>query len=443
MTFVKPFCGTRYNPKKISEPTDVASWPYDCLTEAERDDFYKRNEYNIIRLIKAKPSPLDSGTDNQFTRAAGDLTHWLENGVLVTDSAPAFYYYRLGYTRADGSQYMRKGFIGLMKISDYDEMKVLPHEKHDPVPVKNRLSLIRSTGANLSPIFATYRDPNRSVISLMVGSLPSEPIIKTSFIDGTEHSIWRITNEEICSSISRTMSERKIMIADGHHRYEAALQFRNLARKNFPNAGPDAPFEYILTYFSPAEDEGITILPTHRAVSGLKNFSTNEFMLKLSKTFYIKEVPIDKQQPDQALKDAMGEAAQLNENANDETFVMGLTGSDSLYLLNFKKDQVNKYYPANVPEKVRSLDVSILQQVVFKNILGIDPATPDPEINIDFFCREDEMFDRLKDGAQFVILLNPTRMETLWTIAEARRLLPTKSSYFFPKVLAGFVLHKF
>ena len=198
-----------------------------------------------------------------------------------------------------------------------------------------------------------------------------------------------------------------------------------------------------MTYFSPAEDEGTTILPTHRAVSGLKNFSTNDFLLKLSKTFYIKEVPIDPAQPGQSLRSSVAEAAQLNEDANDETFIMGLTGSDSLFLLNFKKDQVNKYYPANVPEQVRTLDVSILQQVVFKNILRINLASPDPKVDIDFFCQESEMFSRLQNGAQFVILLNPTRMDTLWTIAENRRLLPTKSSYFFPKVLAGFVLYKF
>jgi uncharacterized protein (DUF1015 family) len=231
------------------------------------------------------------------------------------------------------------------------------------------------------------------------------------------------------------------MIADGHHRYAAALEFRDIARENFPNAGPDAPFEYILTYFSPTDDEGITILPTHRSVSGLKNFSFDQLLLKLSKTFYIKEHPIQADAPLESLASALSEASELNEN--DETFVMGIAGGDSLYLLNFKKDQADSSYPKDVPIPVRTLDVTILQQIIFTKFLGIDPEGADAETSIEFFCDASEIFDRLSGDTQIVFLMNPTRMETLWTLAQAKRLLPTKSSYFFPKVLVGFVLHKF
>ena len=438
MSFVKPFCGTRYNPKKITNPADVASWPHDCITPEGQDEFYRQNEYNIIRLIKAKISPMDSGTDNIYTRASADLLHWLDSGVLVTDPAPAFYYYRIGYTNADGATLLRKGFIGLMRL---DDDKVLPHEKISQSSLNDRLALSKATGANLTPIFTTYQDPNRSVLSLMAGSLPSDPIIKTIFIDNTEHAIWRITDENICDEISKAMEQRKVMIADGHHRYAAALKFRDIAREKFPDAGPDAPFEYILTYFSPSEDEGITILPTHRAVTGLKNISIDDILMKLSKTFYIKEHPIDSESPEKSLADAIAEADELNEK--DETFIMGINGADSLFLLNFKKDQAKSSYPTDVPPTVRSLDVSILQQVIFENVLGIETSNSAQSTEVSFFCDAKEIYQRMADGAQLVFIMNPTRMETLWTVAKAGRLLPTKSSYFYPKVLAGFVLHKF
>ena len=441
MTFVKPFCGTRYNPKKVSDPSDTASWPYDTVTESDQDLFYKRHEYNVIRLIKAKISPLDSGTDNQYTRAAADLAHWMDSGILVTDPAPAFYYYRLGYSLPDGTTHLRKGFIGLMRLHDYSEKKVLPHESSTPGPIRDRVDLIQATGANLSPIFATYNDPDRSVLSLMAGSLPTDPIIKSEFVDGTEQTIWRITEPEICDAISKAMSHREVMIADGHHRYEAALRFRDVARQQFPDAGPDAPFEYILTYFSPTEDGGISILPTHRAVFGLKDFSTDRFLLKLSKSFYIKEVPFDSASPQQALAGALEEAALLDEK--DETFIMALAQADSLYLLNFKKDAVNKSYSSDTPQKVRSLDVMILQKIIFEKILRIDQEESGQGVRVDYFSDEKETFERIEQGAQLIFLLNPTRLETLWTIAQAGELLPAKSTYFYPKVPAGFVFHKF
>ncbi len=438
MTFVMPFCGTRYNLKKIKNAADVAAWPYDCITPKDQDDFYKQSEHNVIRLIKAKTSSMDSGTDNVYTRAAADLIHWLDSGVLVTDPAPAFYYYRMAYTNSDGASLLRKGFIGLMRLND---KKVLPHEMTSREPLLDRLNLFKSTGANLSPIFATYQDPNRSALSLMAGSLPLDPIIKTTFIDDSQHAIWRITDEKICAQISKAMENREVMIADGHHRYAAAVKFRDIARKKFPDAGPLAPFEYILTYFSPSEDQGINILPSHRAVKGLKDFSRDGILLKLSKAFYIKEHPIDPDSPAKSLEEAVNEARELNKK--DETFIMGVKGADSLFLLNFKKDQAKSSYPSEVPPMVRSLDVSILQQVIFENILGVFKAGAENLVQVDLFCDTDEVYRRMEQGAQLVFLMNPTRMETLWTIARAGRLLPTKSSYFHPKVPAGFVLHKF
>lgn len=440
MAEVKPFCGARYNPKKIEDPADVACLPYDCINDINQDEYYKASEYNIIRLVKAKTSPMDSGTDNVYTRAAADLNHWLESGILVKDPTPAFYYYRMSYTGPDGTPLLRKGFIGLLKIEDTEPAYVLPHEQHSREPLEDRFNLYTTTGANLSPIFATYKDEDRNVISLLAGSLPSDPIIKTSFSDGTEHSIWRITDPEICSAITKTMADKKVMIADGHHRYMAALKCRDSAREKFPDQGPEAPFEYVLTYLSPADDEGITILPTHRAVYGLKNFSVDDILLKLSKAFYIKEHPIDPDDKAGSFEEAISEAEELNKK--DETFVMAVAGAESLYLLNFKKDQAKSSYPRDVPHTVRTLDVSILQQIIFENVLGIKEGKKS-SAGIEFFSDETQAAERLENGAQLVFLMNPTRMETLWTLAETGRLLPVKSSCFYPKVLAGFVLHKF
>lgn len=439
MTFVKPLCGTRYNPHKIQDLADVITWPYDCIAPQDQDQFYKRSEYNIIRLIMAKRSALDSGGDNPHTRAMADLMHWYESGVLVTDPAPAFYYYRLGYALPDGTTMLRKGFIGLMKISDYEEKRVLPHEQISERPVKDRLKLITATGANLSPIFVTYSDPERSVLSLPAGSLPADPIIKTTFIDNSEHTIWRITDKEICDAVSAAMKDKPVMIADGHHRYEAALRYREIGRKQFPDAGPDAPFEYILTYFSPMEDGGITILPTHRSVSGIKKFARDPFLLKLSKSFYIKEVPFDPDSPLQAVDTALAEAREMLDR--DETFVMGLANADSLFLINFKKDMAKKSYDADVPQMVRSLDVAILQKIIFEKILGANDSAKSPKV--EYFTNTAETFTRLQENAQIVFLLNPTKMETLWTCAKTGQLLPDKSTFFYPKVLAGFLIHKF
>ena len=441
MTFVKPFCGTRYNPKTIPEPSEVIAWPYDCISEADQDAYYKQHEYNVIRLIKAKTSPMDSGTDNQFTRACADLRHWYESGILVTDPAPSFYYYRVGYELPDGTSMLRKGFFGLLRLSDNDRGAVLAHENHDPGPVADRLGLMKATGANLSPVFVTYSDPDRNVLSLMAGSLPVDPIIKTTDFGQIEQTIWRISDPVACEAIGKAMQDRKVMIADGHHRYRAALAFRDLARKQQPDAGPDAPFEYILAYFSPMEDGGGTILPTHRAVSGLPHFSTDRFLLKLSKSFYIKEVPLDQPDPEQALAGALEESAKLDEK--DETFIMGLRHADSLFLLNFKKDAAKTSYPRGVPQTVRSLDVAILQKVIFEKLLGIDPGQPPADVTVDYFSDEAQTFSRLKDGAQLVFLMNPTRMDTLWTCALAGLIMPRKSTYFYPKVPAGLVFHMF
>jgi uncharacterized protein (DUF1015 family) len=441
MSFVKPFCGTRYNPNRVPDPSEVAVLPYDCISDQVQDDYYRRHEYNAIRLIKAKTSTMDSGTDNQYTRATADFIHWHEDGVLVTDPSPAFYYYRLAYTTPDGATMLRKGFVGLMRIDEEGPDRVLPHEQVDSEPMADRLSLIKSTGANLSPIFVTYPDPDRKVLSLMAGALPEDPIIKMTYADGTDHSIWRITEPDILASISSAMENSKVMIADGHHRYAAAKEFRKMGRKRFPDAGPEAPFEYVLTYFSPMDEDGLSIQPTHRAVYGLSGFSTDEILLKLSKAFYIKEVQIDREDPSRSLAKSLETAREQNQE--QESFVLAISGADDLFLLNFKKDAAKTAFSADVPEAVRSNDVAILQKIIFERVLRADPAYPGNGVRVEYFTDRNELFGRLESGAQLVFLLNPTRLKSLWAYANAGQLLPTKSTYFFPKVLAGLLIHKF
>jgi len=414
MAELVPFKGVLYNVPKISKVSggDLLAPPYDIITPEYKEDLYNNSPYNIVRIDFGKDLPGDNSRENKYTRAQKFLADWLKEGVLITSPAPCFYSYEVSY-EIHGRHQTLRGFLGLVRLEELGKGNIHPHECTHSTPKKDRLDLMRFCGANISPIFSLYNSPEKRASLLLSGINKTRPYIEANDSDGSVHRLWAIQDSDTINSIKKELEGKAIFIADGHHRYETALEYRKEMREKDGTAGSIQPYDYVLMFLANMSDEGLTILPAHR----LSRNIPPDALDRLSSDFEIREISGN--------FDIAGSIA-------GERDVFGLyKGGDSWYKLSYRGKGVAGAAPA-----LKYLDVTVLHDLIFRQ-LGING---DIAYEMDVHKCIGLVKDREFKAAFF---LNPTRVEDVERVALASLRMPPKSTYFYPKLLTGLVLNIF
>ncbi len=440
MAIIAPFKGLLYNKEKVKDLSKVMAPPYDVISPEFQDELYKRHPENIIKLILGKTNPDDKAGSDRYSRAAADFAKWQKQGVLSRDEKPALYAYFQSYTPKGGAETTRKGFIGAVKLEELGKGSIHPHEKTLSGPKADRLSLMKACNANLSCIFAIYPEgkdaPKEKTINRLLDSaVQGEPIIDVSGDDGVRNRVWRVDDSASIKKITEAMKGKPLFIADGHHRYETALNYKKFMLDQTKNPTFEEPFNYAMMYFTSMNDDGLEIWPTHRVVHGLKGFDAGKFIEKCKEYFIVEDFPRVKK--DEFLK-------KMAENSREKTrFGVAIRGEDAYRLISLKdKSMMDSLFGNSIAEEHKTLDVSILHFLILNRILGISQESQEKQENLVYVKDMAGALKAVEEGSnQLVFLMNPTKVEDVKRVSEAGLLMPQKSTYFYPKLLSGLVIN--
>ncbi len=438
MAEIAPFRGLRYNLEKIDDLNRVVTPPYDVISPHEQELFHRASPYNFVHLELGETTPGDSEGDNPHTRAAGYLRQWRESRVLVHDEEPAIYYYELDYPLDGAVRRKRYGFISLLRLEDFRTGSVRPHERTFQAVKDERLRLMLACDANLSPVFALYADPAGTIDDRMNAARAERPAIHFKDGNGMEHRLWPVRDSGALLKAREFLLNESLFIADGHHRYETALNYRALQRERFPGASPRAHFEYIMVYLANMNQPGLTILPTHRLLQGLGDWEASPFLKRAEEFFAIAEFDADPA-PEAAWRRALEEGG-----ANKET-VIGFCrkGANRLHLLRARKEAVRLFLAGlDIPEVLGELDVVVLDRLLLRHCMALSETFLSDVGNIRFSHDLAEALAGVRSGSfDAGFLINSTRIEQVREVAGAGLVMPHKSTYFYPKVLSGLAIH--
>jgi len=430
MAKIFSFQALRYDPGKVSI-ADVVTQPYDKITASMQDSYYKLSPYNLVRIILGKAESADGDHNIVYSRAAANLREWRAQRVLVQDSEPSIYQYTQTFTipgDTSGARYERRGFIAAGQLEDYDRKVVFRHEQTLSKPKADRLNLLRATLSHFGQIFMLYSDTTGEVDAALAQSHAPDVEVRDEY--DVIHRLWKISDGTIISKVQSAMDNKELIIADGHHRYETALNYRNEMRQRFGNCA-DAPYERVMMTFVNMDSPGLVILPTHRVVFGLEGFDTGATLAKLRKYFDIENLgPVTV---------ARAAVDRLREAGRSRTAILAVT-ADSAFLLRARPDQQSEAL-AGQSEQQRALDVVQLHKLILAEILGMSEEDIRNQKHLKYVREAQEAVDAVRDGANAAFLLNAARMEQVCDIAFSGEVLPQKSTDFFPKLLSGLTIY--
>jgi len=415
--------------------------PYDVITPADQRRYYEQDPHNVVRLIAGTVHPSDTPDDNKYTRAAAFFQDWLAKGILRREASPSLYVYRHQFVDPiSGESRSRLGIIGVAELEPFGR-GVLPHEQTHARAKADRLSLTRAVIANLSPIFALYEDPQSAVAPIIAPALKDPPRLSITAEDGNQHTIWSLEGDRRFAQLAEIFNATTLYIADGHHRYETALNFRNYQRQQHPEAPTDAAFNYVLMLLVDVRDPGLTILPTHRILHDLDRFDADELLHRLSARHHV--VPrasradlLAAMQADVPSPSGGGQGG-----GHRIGIVLPLIRSPSgggqgggLYTVDIERP--------DAVDPVSRLDVSVLHEEILQRELGLTPAELEQERYLSYSRNLDGVLSRVESGAaQAGFLLRPPAVRDVVEVARAGRVMPQKSTYFFPKPASGIVFN--
>lgn len=440
MAKIAPFRAIRYNLEKIAEPAGVMAPPYDVISPQLQEDLYRRSPYNLVRLILGKIDETDDETDNRYTRAADFFKTWQDEGIVVRDPEPGIYLYDEEYEAEGIGTVVRRGFLALTRIEDFASGVVKPHEKTLSGPKTDRLNLTKACGANFSPIFGLYSDPCCVLEALTRDECSRRPDLDVTDDDGVQHRLWRVTDPDIIHKAQELLDKKPLFIADGHHRYETALNYRNFMREQVGEYTGKELFNYVLMYFANMEDQGMLIFPTHRLVYNLKDFHLPAFLAALNEFFEVEARDLN-------LADGAArlEARNILQQKGADAHTLALyAGGQSIYYLTLRDASVmDRFFDDKASKALRTLDVSILHRLILEHLLQITPEAQEKQLNLKYVKNFDEPFEAVQSGEfQLAFLMNATRMSEVRDVANAGEKMPQKSTYFYPKLLTGLVFNK-
>jgi len=424
MVDIAPFKGITYNKKKV-DVNKVVAPPYDVISKEEQEQLYRKSEYNIVRLILGKEYLDDTGENNRYTRAADFFHRWTDVKILVRSDKPSMYVYEEDYT-INGKNKKMRGFIALLKLEGYETGKVKRHEKTLSKPKEDRLKLMKTCNANFDQIFLLYSDPEKKIDEILDRNAKRKPDYEVKYND-VVHRLWTITRKDDIDEIVKTMKPKPLFIADGHHRYETALNYRNYMREKHPDFSGDELFNYMMVQFNNM-DERLSILPTHRLIHSIPNLNIDRVLEKLKEFFDVEKITLPEKKGEKIVD-------MLKKKKNKKVFA--LYHDKKCYILTLKDiNLMNKFGAGS--GVLRKLDVSILHTLIIEKILGIT----DVEKHVKYTRDENEAVKLVDEGKyQLSLFLNATTLDELKAVSEANENMPQKSTYFYPKQLTGLVMN--
>ena len=419
MAVVKGMKGLRYS-EKAGDINSLICPPYDIISDKQREEYLAENPYNIVRLELPKG-------ENRYADAGKTLNEWVNDGILVKDEKPSIYVYEMEF-EAYGQTKKVKGFVGLTELVDFSEGVVLPHEETLSKAKEDRFNLMKETYSNFSQIYALYND-NGEIFSLINSCSQGEPTTEAVDADKVIHRLWKVSDEKIVAEITEKFADKKLYIADGHHRYETALNFRKYLLEKGLDCG-----ESIMMMLVDMENDGLVVFPTHRIVRDLKDFDADSVIEKCKEYFSTED-----------FTDSNAVNKKLEElyNNGEKAFAL-YKGNGKFTVLTLKdKSAVKKFMPEK-SDAYCGLDVSVLHTLILERILGIDKENMAQQINLTYTKIFDEAIETVDSGkANCSFILNPTKVSEIRDVALAGEKMPQKSTYFYPKMTTGLVMNKF
>lgn len=430
MAHIEPFRALRYDPSRVSIP-QVVTQPYDKITPEMQEGYYAVSPYNLVRVILGKQHAGDHAGENRYSRASNFFQSWRNDGIFLRDVEPSLYLYGQRFKVPGGkSELERRGVIALGRIEDYSAGVVFRHEQTLAKPKADRLDLLRATRAHFGQLFMLYSDPAGEIdAALQPGRAPD---LDTQDEYGVSHQVWKIADPGLVSMVREKMRDKKLVIADGHHRYETALNYRNEQRAAKAAAGSVAPHELVMMTLVNMDSPGLVILPTHRVVHGLESFSAAAFREKASAYFSVEEVD--------ASVDAARATVILREAGRIGTAMLAVA-ADRVFLLDRPRPVSPNFYDG-LSLRQQSLDVVQLHRCLLEGVLGISEEAIREQKNVRYIRDIGESMAQVRNGtANVAFLMNPVRMAQVRDIAFAGEVLPQKSTDFYPKLLTGLTIY--
>lgn len=427
MVEVKPLNAIVYNQDKVNM-TDVIAPPYDVILDDYREELYKRSDYNIVKLILAKGSKDLSDANNRYDEAAKNFRAWLEAKVLVKLEKPCILYLLQKYTTEDGRNITRKGFIARNKIEDFSTKNILPHEFTMGGPKEDRLNLTKKCEANFSQIFMVYSDAEKQIENAV--DFSGKPFIDVTDDQGVQNIVYKIDDEKTLALIEKVMADKTLLIADGHHRYETALNYSKI------NTNPEA--QYVMSYFTNLDDENLLVFPTHRIIT--KWIEPYVLLEKVKKYFDVTDFEFNGQNKN----DIKAKFLKAIEDANSKQISMGLymKNVNKFYLLTLRENVDGILEEFEVPDVLKKLDLTVLHKVLITKEFGYTQDEQMAQDGIKYIKQESEAFDLIDMGeAEASFIMAYPKIKDIKEISEAGYRMPQKSTYFYPKLLSGIVIN--
>ena len=424
MADIRPFPALRYNLQRVSA-AQVVTQPYDKITPAMQEKYYAASPYNLVRIILGRRESADNTVENVYSRAAQFGRDWRAQGILQQDSAPSIYAYTQAFTSPSGQRCERRGFIALGRVEDYSANVVYRHEQTLAKPKADRLDLLRATRAHYEQLFLLYEDSGNIDSLLTTSAAPTIEVVDEYEV---AHRVWQISDPAVIASVQDQMRDKKLVIADGHHRYETALNFRNEGRAASGSSDPEAPYEFVMMTFVNMNDPGLLVLPTHRVVHSLESFSADRFRDSAKEFFEVEDVSPE--------IDAAQATALLKDRGRTGTALLAVTASQT-FLLHSPKP-TGAHFFKGLSAQQQSLDVVQLHKCLLEGVLQLSEESIRNQQNLSYLRDASEALSQVRGGsANIAFLMNPCPVKKVRDVAFAGEVMPQKSTDFYPKLLSG------
>ena len=429
MVDIAPFRGLLFNQSKIGPINQLVAPPYDVISPEQQDVLYKKSPYNVVRLILAKQYPEDDEKKNRYSRSSITFKNWIEDKVLVEDRKPGFYVYSQEYDY-EGVSVCRVGFFARVRTEDFSLGNICPHEFTLAKAKQDRMSLLKACRANFSPVFGLFSDPLGKIDAILSQTMKDEPFAVIEE-DRVLNKAWRLDDDETTKLIMRQFRDKKIFIADGHHRYETALTYYKENKKEVVDS------EHVMIFLTNLDAQSLSVYPIHRLVKSPTLFDEAAFMNQVKKYFVVK--PLDNGFNKNEIQKALD---SVNEG---EIIFCVYFGQGRGYFIKVKeKSNILPLLEVDEPEELRVLDVVQLHAVILKKILNIDTKQPSNQKYVTYKVDMLEASSRVDSGEfDLAFFMNPTPVSKVRKLAEKGIRLPQKATFFYPKLLSGLVINKF
>ena len=432
---IKPFKAFRFDSNVVADVGNCIAPPYDVISPAQQQKLYEKSEYNIVRIIKGETTASDNADNNQYTRAADYLDKWVKKGVLKQDQDETIYAYVQNFELADRNL-QRSSFIALARLEEFGKA-VRPHEETLEGPKIDRLNLKRATVAKFGLVFMLYEDEQNIADKIIEKASRQEPLIDCADEQQVRHRLFAITAKDDSDAIAKIMLDKNCIIADGHHRYETALNYYK------ETANPAAAYQ--MTSFVNIRQDGLTILATHRLVGNLQNFRLENLITAMRENFEITEYPLDSPRAKADAKQKVFARMKTGHDSDKNAF--GIYSSGVFYVAVLKNKQAMDLAAPNTSRPWRSLDVSVLHKLILEKLLGIGEKELADGSNIEYIKdvgnAVDESIEKVNRGQkQVLFFVNPTKMQQIQMVTAVGEKMPQKSTFFYPKMYTGLTINK-